>query len=188
MKSILLLLFLFVLSNSVFYSQGIFKTAEDFRKGNYLIKAISASAYKVCANRLLKAKKIKVINGDSTYTFLKSDIYGYQDFKNYYRFNNNDVYTILNPKETIIIYEKIKLAGPKGNLPTKMYFFSKNESSEILPFTIENLKWVFQNEGEFYDLIEIHYKEDIDLLRFDSLRKMYFINYLFNRTNQQEYP
>ncbi len=184
MKPFKLLLCLCLLANNFIFSQGIFKTAQDFRSSTYLIKASSPNDFKVYPHRIFNSSKIKVKNGDSTHAFLKSDIYGYQDDMHTYRFYNKEQYTILNPTESILLYSKIVLAGPKGNIPTEVYFFSKEESSEILPLTIQNLKSVFQSQGEFYDFIELHFKDDKDLLKYDSLRKMYFLNYLYQKSNK----
>ena len=182
MKPINLCIGLFMLVNTSIFSQGIFKTANDFRSTNYLLKASSSQDFKVYPHRVFNSSKIKVKLGDSTYSFLKSEIYGYQDEKYNYRFYDGGQYTILNPSETILIYSKTVLAGPKGNIPTKVYFFSKDEISEILPLTIQNLKTSFQTNPALYDLIDLHFKDDNDLLKYDSLRNMYFINYLYQKS------
>lgn len=168
--------------NSVIYCQGVFKTAEDFRNVNYLIKSSSSEDFKVYPHRFFNSSTVKVKLGDSTYSFLKSEIYGYQDQNNSYRFYNGQQYTILNPKESILIYSKTILAGPKGNLPTEVYFFSKDESSSIQPLTIENFKSVFRFENEFYDIVNLHFKADDDLLKYDYFRKQYLINYFYQKT------
>jgi hypothetical protein len=182
MKPINLWIGLFMLVNTSIFSQGIFKTANDFRSVNYLLKASSSQNFKVYPNRVFNSATIKVKLGDSTYSFLKSEIYGYQDNKHSYRFYKNEQYTIENPSENILIYSKIILAGPKGNIPTKVYFFSKDENSEIVSLTLQNLKTAFQTNVAFYDSIDLHFKDDSDLLKYDSLRKMYFINYLYQKS------
>ncbi len=184
MKPIKLLICLSLLANNFIFSQGIFKTAQDFRSSTYFIKASSPNDFKVYPHRIFNSSKIKVKNGDSTYALLKADIYGYQDNKHSYRFYLGEQYTILNPTESILIYSKTIFAGPKGNIPTEVYFFSKAESSKILPLTIQNLKSEFQSQGDFYDLIDLHFKDDVDLLKYDSLRKMYFLNYLNQKSKK----
>lgn len=182
MKKLKLFIGLCFLTNSLLFGQGIFKTANDFRSANYLLKASSSQYLKVYPNRVFNSSTIKVKLGDSTYSYFKSEIYGYQDNKHSYRFYKEDPYTIVNPSEIILIYSKIILAGPKGNIPTKVYFFSKDENSEIAPLTLQNLKTAFQTNVAFYDSIDLHFKDDGDLLKYDSLRKMYFINYLYQKS------
>lgn len=169
-----------LLTTNFFFSQGIFKTANDFRNSNYLLKSNVKSKFKVVPFGVFNSSKIKVKHGDSTFSFLKSEIYGYQDDEHSYRFYKGERYTIINPSESILIYSKIVLAGTKGNVPTEVYFFSQEAGSEILPLTNQNLKTTFQGNTKFYDLLMLYFKKDSDLLAYDEIKKMYILNYLLH--------
>jgi len=128
-------------------SSGIYKTAVDFqqRKLSYAINC-KAEKHKINPDVLFKDYKVKVRHQGITYTFRKSELYGYRDCDGKeYKFVNNAAYSILNPGELNIGVGK-QIMKKKGTLRLSIrdltYFVNYNGYSTFEnstePFTV---KW-----------------------------------------------
>lgn len=163
-------------------SSGIYKTAEDFQQRN-LSYAINCKTekHKINPNVLFKGAEVKIKHMGTTYTFKKSEVFGYRacDGKEY-KFVDNTEYSILNPGETFILYFYQHSAhSPKGasQFPP-MYFFSKDATSSLQNLTLANVKATFPENHKFHDALDANFKEDKDLYTYDSFHKMYKLNWL----------
>jgi len=67
----------------------------------------------------------------------------------------------------------------KGALE-KTYFFSVGPKGDILPLTILNLKKAFPENHPFQDLLDMSFKYDSDLTRYDEFHKMFKVNRLLD--------
>jgi hypothetical protein len=65
----------------------------------------------------------------------------------------------------------------KGTLE-KAYFFSVGPNGDILPLTILNLKKAFPDNHSFHDLVDMAFKHDSDLTRYDDFHKTFKVNRL----------
>ena len=163
-------------------SSGIYKTAVDFqqRKLSYAINC-KAEKHKINPDVLFKDYKVKVRHQGITYTFRKSELYGYRDCDGKeYKFVNNAAYSILNPGESLLIYFYQHLAHAPKNAEQypPMYFFSKDATSAVRKLTKANLKAAFPDDHRFYDALDANFKEDRELSAYDSFHKMYKLNWL----------
>jgi hypothetical protein len=180
MKAINVLILLLFITNHV-TAQGIYRNASDFKQRYYWIKSNTNEKFKVYPHKHFHTKEIKVVCGDSIFNIAKADIYGYTDKEgNQYRFFNNQQYKIINPTENVLLYSKQILAGPKGNTPTLIYFFSKDADSPIIELTLFNVKNIFRDNPQLIEKFDLHFKNDIDLIQYDAYNKSYRINHLIN--------
>ena len=158
-------------------SSGVYKTAEDFqqRKLSYAINC-SIEKHKINPNVLFNASELKVKHRDSSYTFKKSEVFGYRACDGQeYKFVDNAEYAILNPGETLILYFYQNPAySSESDLPNPpAYFFSKDAATPILLLTKYNLKAAFPDSHKFHDALEENFKEDKELADYDSFHNMY---------------
>jgi hypothetical protein len=104
--------------------------------------------------------------------------------KNERVFENNN-YLLLNSGEQIPIYKREVFIGGKGFQTRIQYYFSKDSVSAIFPLTIQNLKTVFADNVSFCEWLDIYFRSDSELLRYDNFKKMYFLNkvYLISKNN-----
>jgi hypothetical protein len=161
-------------------SSGIYFTAEDYLK-HKLRCACNCKTEKstIKADRLFHFKEISIRQNDSTYRLLKDSVYGvrYCDGDEV-RIYNNLEYPIINPGETILIYKLV--SGPKGpekGSPERIYYyFSKDPQSKIQEFTIRNIKAAFSENHKFYEMVDMYFHSDADLISYDHLHKMMKIN------------
>src|SRR5262245_24346041 len=92
-----------------------------------------------------------------------------------YRVVDERRYEIVEAK-TLYIYTADVLVR-KGALE-KAYFFSIGPNSEILPLTILNLKKAFPDNHAFHDLLDMAFKHDSDLTRYDNFHNTFKVNRL----------
>jgi hypothetical protein len=180
MKAINILILLLFITNYV-TAQGIYRNASDFKQRYYWIKSNTNEKFKVYPHKHFRSNEIKVVCGDTVFHIAKKDIYGYTDKEgNQYRFFNNQQYKIINPTENVLLYSKQILAGPKGNTPTLIYFFSKDADSPISELSILNVKNTFRENTQLVEKLDLHFKNDLDLIQYDAYYKAYKINHLIN--------
>ena len=161
---------------------GVFKTSADFLNGNlfYADKKTNLRLHEV-----LPKNYVDITHRDSSYRFLKSDLYGYSDKAgNAYRFYKNDIYPILNPGEKILIYKITSGTGLKNSPVTETWFFSKDAASAVLPLKIANVLSAFSDDKAFTSLLEMYYKNAADLIAYDTEHHQYKLNRILEISTQ----
>lgn len=179
----------FILKTTICFAQnntssGVFLNANDFNSKRIIYTKIIGEKYRFHSNVLFNKSYIKITIGDSVYRISKDSVFGYRTKENVcYRLFNNEEYEIINPNETILIYSKIFFTGYKTNLLTK-YFFSISAEGKIYPLTKYNLKQVTFGDSLFHDQLDIYFRNDEDLLEYDSFYKIYKLNKLKHNKSQ----
>jgi hypothetical protein len=84
-------------------------------------------------------------------------------------------YEILEARD-LVIYSSDAIVR-KGTLE-KTYFFSVGLKGEILPLTILNLKNAFPDNHAFHDSLDMMFKNDWQLTKYDDFHNMYKVNRL----------
>jgi hypothetical protein len=92
-----------------------------------------------------------------------------------YRVVGNDRYQIIEGK-ALYIYS-LDVLGRKGT-SERTYFFSVGPNGDVLPLTILNLKKAFPNNHRFHDLLDMSFKRDSDLTKYDRFHEMFKVNRL----------
>ena len=166
-------------------SSGIYKTAMDFQQGklSYAINC-RTEKHKIRLNDFFNKSYLFVKHNDSTIKLYKKDIFGYR-FCNgeIYRAKEKKEYQVLNYGESvIIIYRKNVSKPPKGRTNVTNYYFSKDAISPIQKLTFKNLKQAFPDEHKFHEELDAMFKYNTDLASFDTIHKMYFINWIYQAT------
>jgi hypothetical protein len=97
------------------------------------------------------------------------------------RIVGNQQYQILEARELYIYSTNVLVR--KGALE-KAYYFSVGHNGEVLPLTIINLKKAFPNNHRFHDSLDLMFKSDSQLTKFDEFHKMFKVNRLLEASNQ----
>src|ERR687885_599424 len=87
-----------------------------------------------------------------------------------YRVVGNDRYQVIEAK-ALYIYT-LDVIVRKG-ASEKAYFFSVGPNGDVLPLTILNLKKAFPDNHTFHDLLDMSFKHDSDLTKYDVFHKMF---------------
>lgn len=161
---------------------GIYYTATDYKSGNLQLAGDARDkTHKIKLNDFFGSDRIKVKHDGKRYDLSKDSIFGYHDKAgNDYRFykSHSNEYRIVENK-SIVIYEKL-LPGNKqtGFKSVPEYFFSKGLTGEIQKLSIDNLKNAFRDNSSMVDAIELNFKSDSDLAKYDMYRKEFKVNYI----------
>jgi hypothetical protein len=165
--------------------EGVYLSANDFTNGKIAFSNDSpGKKYQLCMNEFSDAPSIKITLGVSVITLAKDSIFGYRDKKGTsYRFYKNDLLTILNPAEKILLYSKTSRVGSPRNINlVTNYYFSETAGSPIYALTKHNLSVVFGKDVHFMELLNMYFHFDSELTAYDSQHKVYFLNFVFNES------
>ena len=167
-------------------SSGIYKTVADFKqqKLSYAIN-YKTEKHKINSDFLFSASKIKVVHEGKAYFMDKNSTYGYKSTTGeVFRFVDNKEYKVLNPGESLMLYEFPKISNAsKGAFRTHpVYFFSPDASSIPQALTKESLKAAFPSNHKFHDALDENFKTDDELAAYDSFHKMYKVVRVFNNS------
>jgi hypothetical protein len=99
-----------------------------------------------------------------------------------YRLVGNDRYQLLEAKG-VYIYS-LDVLVRKG-ASEKTYFFSIGPNGDVMPLTILNLKKAFPDNHAFHDLLDMTFKHDSDLTKYDEFHKMFKVNRLLEASSER---
>ena len=98
-----------------------------------------------------------------------------------YRTEGNLNYQVLEAKEVYIYSLDVIVRKGAGE---KQYFFSVGANGDIFPLTILNLKKAFPDNHAFHDDLDMFFKNDSQLTKYDEFHKMFKVNRLLEATKQ----
>jgi hypothetical protein len=162
--------------------QGVYLSANDFTNGRVsFVNNQSSKKYKFYSHDFFNTSTVKIVVGDSVIMLNKNLIFGYRDKRNTcYRFYNKTAYKIINPSEKILLYSRTSMVGNlKNSHNVTYYYFSENANSPIYPLSKWNLKAELFNNVSFIRLLEVYFRNDAELLEYDSNNKVYFLNRVY---------
>jgi hypothetical protein len=167
---------------------GIYLNSRDYNQGKISFAFNCNSSGKIKLNDFLSSKFVDVIIDGKRIQLNKDSIFGYCNCKNEtYRFykKHDEEFRILESKVIILYLSYIRVSSNNGktNQVVPAYFFSKTDSSEILPLTIMNLKRVFPDNIKFHDMLDIEFGSGEPLSAYLASDKMYKVNELLNEPN-----
>src|SRR5215471_5712160 len=99
-----------------------------------------------------------------------------------YRVVGNDRYQVVEAK-ALYVYS-LDVMVRKGT-SEKAYFFSVGPKGDVVPLTILNLKKAFPDNHTFHDLLDMSFKHDSDLTRYDDFHKMFKVNRLLDASTER---
>ena len=136
-------------------TSGVYLTADDFTNG-----------------KLMSEQQITKSS--------KSDFYGFRDSHGRsYRFVGDKPYEI-REAGPLYIYKTDRLVRKGAVEPA--YFFSVGPTQRVLPLTIANLKNAVGEDHRFQEFLDMTFRNDSDLTRFDKSQSTYAVNRLLRAT------
>jgi len=159
-------------------NSGVYLSGQDFAS-----KKISYEGAKIKTNLLFNPLDIKMVQDDKTTTLYKVNTYGYKTKDNKtYRYYNGVAYEVLNPQNGFLIYKLNRLSFSK-NQQQPLYFFSTSADSPVQSLRIMNVKKAYPGDRNLHYTMDILFRNDDDLLRYDNYYKQYKIVELVKEEN-----
>jgi hypothetical protein len=170
------LLAIFIL-NAAAKSQtiGLYLTAQDYLSHKL---SYNAGVDKIKVTGLFGSNSIVLTHDGKKQIFAKSEIFGYSEDGQDFRFFNNAEYRIVSSKGLLIYTHSTLVQQGKGPKPTELYYFSASLSDAVLPLTITNILSVYAKHPEFTYSVESFFKSDAELSAYDSYNKQFKLAYL----------
>ena len=160
--------------------RGIYLTSEDFLSHKV---TLASKHTRIKLHEIVNKDFVVIKTKDSTYTYLKDSIFGYQDNEgNGFRFYHGKIYPIINPSETILIYKVSDGPVQKGQTKLYSYFFSKDAHSKIHPLKMNYILDEFKDNKPFTNNLETHFNNTDNLLEYDDVHNVFKINRLLQMT------
>lgn len=190
MKSIILGLlivcFQAVALNAQISKSGIFRTANDFLSHNLeYATPCSDPEHKIFIDPLFKRYQMMVRYNGEVHYLNKDSIYAVQYCSGAVeRLFQRKTYSMVNPKEAILVYKVTTTQITKGHPILISWYFSKDANSPVQQLTIQNLLRAFPDNDVFHDAIMAEFKTDDELNRYDTMHKMMRINRLFENSKK----
>lgn len=154
---------------------GIFLTEKDFLEG----KLAFVAPCKIQVRSSSPNKLIRIKCADTTRFLHKDSVYGYQDRSHVtFRLFQKIAYALINPREEIRLYKIQTVNSTKYEPAFTSYFFSRSAGSAIYPLTIDNILKAFPDNKRFSELVELKYRNDSELMEFDTYHNKYKLNHL----------
>jgi hypothetical protein len=158
-------------------SVGLYLTVRD-----YLDHKLSYGGDKIKINGLFGSGNVVLIHDGKKQVFAKSEIFGYRQDNQDYRFYNNDAYKVLDPTGFYLYSTEKLVQQGKGPKPTTVYCFSKKAGDQILPLTPEYIAKEYPQNYKLKYMVEVASKADIDLDAYDKSSNMYKIKELYTES------
>jgi hypothetical protein len=98
-----------------------------------------------------------------------------------FRVARNQRYDILEARQ-LYIYSTDVLV--RKGATEKAYYFSIGPNGDILPLTVLNLKKAFPDNHIFHDSLDMMFKNDSQLTKFDDFHKMFKVNRLLEASER----
>ena len=161
---------------------GLYKSADDFLNGTLAYEQQEFEKHRLHTDIPINKLVVKVKDGGESHKFFKWDLYGYKSRKNEnFRFYNEKSYKIVDTTAFLIYSREENIIDGKARTRQTRYYFSKGPESRIVPLTIRNLKHAFPNR-EFHDLLDLQFRNNRELVMFDSFNKEYKLKRIFLKT------
>ena len=159
-------------------NSGIYLSEQDFAT-----KKISYEGSKIKTNLPFNQTDIKVVQDNKATTLYKVNVYGYKTKDNKtYRYYIGIPYEVLNPQDGFLIYKLNRLSYSK-NQRQPLYFFSTSVDASLQSLTIMNVKKAFPDDRNLHYAMDVLFRDDADLLRFDDYYSQYKIVELVKEEN-----
>lgn len=179
-KTLFILSLLMILHGKGFsqVSSGVYKTYGDYlsQKLTFGIDC-KTEKHKIKLNEFPNKSFITVIHDGKPHQIAKDSVFGYQLCDgNFVRFADNTDYHLIE-KGGVWLYKKLMVKAPKGAPEPNLNYFTMGDEKPVL-LTLENLKKAFPDNHKFHDALTAQFKNDQELIEYDSFHKKSKVNHL----------
>lgn len=97
------------------------------------------------------------------------------------RLYNHKTYKLVDASLFPVYARQEHVVGSKARVTEIKYYFSKDERSPIMPLTINNLKYAFPRNKDFHDLLDLQFRNNRELMKYDSYYSEYKLKSVFKK-------
>ncbi|GAA3982544.1 hypothetical protein [Mucilaginibacter dorajii] len=156
---------------------GIYITEQDFKTGK--LSYTLGAGDKLLLNEFLNGKNITIISQGQKTKLAKSQMFGYCQNGQSYRFYRGEAYCVLDTAGFILYSCEQLIPQGKGLKPVEKYFYSVNITAPVLSLTMANIDESFAGETGFRYSVNSLFEQDGNLVTYDKANRQYMIKYLY---------
>lgn len=180
-----LLMIVFVQASFASAKIGLYLTADDYRNHKVSFETGGSNGTRIQLHAVFGGFQVIVVQNGKKHVFNKSEIFGYRQDGQDYRYFKNSAYRIIDT-QGFFIYGYCKLIQQGKNLKdSEFFYFSSGTDDEIRPLTMDNLQTVFSKDTKFLYTIQGFFRTDNELTAYDANLKAYKLKYLYAQTVRQ---
>ncbi len=158
---------------------AIYRTQEDYVKGitSYGPSVDHPGRLKL---HLLAPKDFVDLsyNGHSS-RIPTSQLFGYTTKEgNVFSIHGSETYQVMNKNPQLLLFRKRTLSSNREFRNDRFSYFFSTADGVIRPLTSWNLKKAFPEKQDWTDLIDTNFKQDNELMTYDSYHHMYKLEWL----------
>ncbi len=156
---------------------GIYITEQDFKTGK--LSYTLGAGDKLLLNDFLSGKNVTIISHGQKTRLAKSQMYGYNQNGQSYRFYQGEVYRVLDTAG-FMLYRHNQLAQQgKGLKQVESYFYSIDAATPVLNLTMDNIDKSFAAQTNFRYSVNSFFQQGGNLMTYDKVNRQYQIKYLY---------
>jgi hypothetical protein len=186
LSSLAILVYATSIAQSCHTVAGIYLSYQDFRNQKISFPLhCDGKSEKLKLNVLLAGPTVTVQSNGERQTLDKDLLYGYSNCHGKrFRFYQHEAYEILDTSGFYLYYQYRSVEETRGKslIKTDQYFFSRTDTENLIPLTVENLEEAFPDNEKFHYALEANFNRDVDLVAYDRFQKIYKIEYLFKQS------
>lgn len=156
---------------------GIYITEQDFKTGK--LSYTLGAGDKLLLNEFLNGKNITIISQGKKTRLAKSQMFGYGQSGQSYRFYQGEAYRVLDTAGFILYSCELLAPQGKGLKPVEKYFYSVSTVTPVLSLTMANIDKSFAAETGFRYSVNNLFEQGGNLVTYDKVNRQYMIKYLY---------
>ena len=165
---------------------GVFITAADYEQGRLASPVECASSTRPIARDVFTKAQILELRGHGATPgtrYQRSDVFGFRACDGSdVRFVNGESYRIERATPLYLYERERRVRVRRGSLLIRDYFFSMAAADSVRPLTLLALKTAYPSNHRYHDLLDLAFRSDDELMRYDDFHHEYRVAHLLRTT------
>ena len=170
------------------HQAGVYLTAADFDAGHVAdALACESDSRPVGRDASSAAASMSWPSDIPAKQYRKAEIFGFRACDGTdVRFVGSANFTVVHaPPLYLYRHEYQVRRGKGGSLPAADHAFSTTSADSVRPLTLEALKRAYPSNHRFHDLLDLAFRDDEDLMRYDEFHQEYRVARLLRQSQEQ---
>lgn len=167
---------------------GLYLTADDFDAG-HLVGAVAceSDSRPVDRDAFGKTATVTWVGATPATQYAKSEIFGFRACDGTdVRFVRGANFRVVRAPPFYLYQHEYRVSmGKSGSRLVASYAFSRTAADSVRPLTLDALKRAYPENHRFHDVLDLAFRRDEELMRFDEFHHEYRVARLLRETLEQ---
>ena len=165
---------------------GVYVTGVDFEHGRLASAAdCTAPDRPVARDAISRGQMLEMppSGGEAGARYAKADVYGFRACDGAdVRFVAGENYRVEHAPPLLLYERKRRVSVGKGSRLVYDHFFSTSPADSVRPLTLLSLKEAYPTNHRFHDLLDLAFRSDDELMRYDDFHHEYRVARILRET------